>query len=61
MGLFSDETLCPGPNALRRRCSARLSIHNTPRYGRRSPAVLVRSDRLEADFRAVVNFRFTEF
>jgi len=36
-------------------------LHNTPRYGRRSPAVPVRSDWLEADFRAGVNFALTAF
>src|SRR5829696_2678292 len=35
--------------------------HNTPRYGRCARAILARSDRLDADFRAGVNFALTAF
>jgi hypothetical protein len=35
--------------------------HNTPRYGRRSPPVLARSDRPDAAFRAIMNFVLTAF
>ena len=34
---------------------------NTTRYGHRSPAILVRSDRLDAGLHAGVNFALTAF
>ena len=61
MGLFSDETLCPVRVPYGVAAPPAYLSHNTPRYGRSPPAVLSRSDRLDADFRAGVNFVFTAF
>jgi hypothetical protein len=59
---FSDEGLCPTPNALRRPRSAAIIRRTTPRgTSIPSPAVPALPDRLGADFRGAVNSRFTAF